>query len=89
MKIIIEDRVFIEDLERLQYEVQARKNIIGYMISSNVCNDCFNQYHAEYLDLFKRYEQKKEEVDMLYVRPAKANAKSWSLDFKSGELKID
>ena len=28
MKIIIEDRAFIDDLERLQFEVQARQNII-------------------------------------------------------------
>lgn len=89
MKIIIEDRAFIEDLERLQYEVQARKNIIGYMLESNIRNECFNQYHAEYLDFFKKYEQKKADIDILYVKPAKANAKSWNLDFKSGELTID
>ena len=28
MKIIIEDRNFIDDLERLQFEVQARQNNI-------------------------------------------------------------
>jgi hypothetical protein len=89
MKIIIEDREFIKDLERLQYEVQARKNIIGYMLESNIKNECFEQYHAEYLDFFTKYEKKKHEVEIFYVKPAKSNAKNWNLDFNSGELTID
>lgn len=89
MKIIIEDRVFIEDLERLQYEVQARKNIIGYIFESNIKSEAFDQYHAEYLEFFKQYEKKKLDIEKLYVKPICPIAKSWNLDFVSGELTID
>ena len=89
MKIIIEDRNFINDLERLQFEVQARQNIIGYMFSNNIKSEVFDQYHAEYLDFFKQYEKKKSEVEMLYVKPVFPEAKQWELDFETGELTID
>ena len=89
MKIIIEDRAFIDDLERLQFEVQARQNIIGYMFDNNIKSEVFDQYHAEYLDFFKQYEKKKSEVEMLYVKPAFPEAKNWNLDFATGELTID
>ena len=89
MKIIIEDRAFIDDLERLQFEVQARQNIIGYMFDNNIKSEAFDQYHEEYLDLFKQYEKKKSEVEMLYVKPAFPEDNNWNLDFASGELTID
>ena len=89
MKIIIEDRDFINDLERLQFEVQARQNLIGYMFNNNIKSEVFDQYHAEYLDFFKQYEKKKSEVEMLYVKPVFPEAKQWELDFETGELTID
>lgn len=90
MKVIIEDRDFINELESLQYEVQARKNIIGYMIEmGQMKTDTFNEYHDEYLKFFKAYEKKKVEVETKYVRPVKKNPKNWNLDFGSGELTID
>lgn len=90
MKIIIEDRNFIDELENLQYEVQARKNIIGYMIEmGQMKTDTFQEYHNEYLKFFKAYELKKKEIELKYVKPAKKNVKSWNLDFGSGELTID
>lgn len=89
MKIIIEDRAFIDDLERLQFEVQARQNIIGYMFDNNIKSEVFDQYHAEYLDFFKQYEKKKLEVETLYVKPALPTATKWELNFETGELTID
>ena len=89
MKIIIEDRNFIDDLERLQFEVQARQNIIGYMLNNNIKSETFDQYHTEYINLFRQYEKKKLEVEMLYVKPTCPTAKNWNLDFASGELTID
>lgn len=89
MKVIIEDRQFIDDLERLQYEVFARKNIISYLLESNKVSECFEQYHKEYLEFFKLYEKKKQEVEKLYVKPVCPMAESWNLDFMSGELTID
>lgn len=90
MKVIIEDKAFINELESLQYEVQARKNIIGYMIElGQVKTETFEEYHNEYLKFFKAYELKKGEVELKYVKPNKKDAKNWTLDFGSGELTID
>lgn len=89
MKIIIEDRNFINDLERLQFEVQARRNIIGYILNNDIKSETFNQYHAEYIDLFRQYEKKKLEVETLYVKPVLPTATKWELDFETGELTID
>lgn len=89
MKLIIEDRAFIDDLERLQFEVQARQNIIGYMFGNNITSKTFDQYHAEYLEFFKQYEKKKLDVEMLYIKPVCPTAKSWNLDLTTGELTID
>ena len=89
MKIIIADRNFIDDLERLQFEVQARQNIIGYILNNDIKSETFDQYHAEYIDLFRQYEKKKLEVETLYVKPALPTATKWELDFETGELTID
>ena len=90
MEIIIEDKEFINELERLQDEVQVRQSIISYMISSNkdINSDNFKNYQKEYHKYFKAYNQKKQEVEPKFIRPVISNAKSWSLDFKTGVLTI-
>ena len=89
MKIIIEDKQFIKELERLQYEVQARKNIVIYMLESNIQSENFQHYHDKYIEAFTAYEKKKAEVEPLFVKPANPKAKRWNLDFTTGELTID
>ena len=89
MKIIIEDRNFIDYLEILQFEVQSRQNIIGYMLNNNIKSETFDQYHTEYINLFRQYEKKKLEVETLYVKPIFPAATKWELNFETGELTID
>ena len=94
MIIKIENRNFIDELERLQNEVQSRQSIIAYMISSGVDikSASFQEYQREYFDYFKKYDKKKEEVRLTYIAPnltdEEAATKNWTLDFASGELTI-
>jgi hypothetical protein len=89
-KIIIEDRQFIEELERLQNDVHSRKFIITHILTSDIeiNSDNFNMYQEEYSKYYNLYEKKKSEVEKLYVKPNYPKAKSWNLDFNSGELEI-
>lgn len=91
VKIIIKDKDFITDLERLQYEVQSRQSIIVYMINNgmDISTDNFKTYQNEYTDYLKQYENKKYEVEVKYVYPNNKKAKNWNLDFASGELIIE
>lgn len=59
------------------------------MLESDIKTNSFDIYHAEYLEFFKQYEKKKQEVEILYARPANPNVRNWNLDFASGELTID
>lgn len=89
-KIIIEDRKFINELEALQNEVESRQFIITYILTSNqnINADNFNFYQNEYTKYRTLYEDKKLDVEILYVKPNCPTAKSWHLDFTSGELEI-
>ena len=88
-KLIIEDREFINELERLQYEVEAKKSIIAYALSINISSERFTEYQNDYINTFKKYQEKKNEVEMRFVRTAVKNPNKWNLDFKTGEIVVD
>ena len=51
------DRDVCLKLESLHYEVESRKQIIGYMISANMSKgDAFDSYNADYQKYFIEYE---------------------------------
>lgn len=92
MKVLkIEDRQFINELEGLQNEVQARQAIITFMINSgsDITTESFQAYQKEYTNLFQKYEQKKYDVEKLFIRPNVKNPSNWNLDFNSGELVVE
>jgi hypothetical protein len=88
-KFIIEDREFINELERLQYEVEAKISIIAYALSMNIDSERFIEYQNDYVNTFKKYQDKKSEVERRFVRTVVQNPNKWNLDFKSGEIVID
>lgn len=89
-KITVKDREFIEELERLQNEVQSRQFIITHILTSDIDINSknFNFYQEEYSKYYNLYEKKKSDVERIYVKSNYPNAKSWNLDFISGELEI-
>ena len=89
--IVIEDRDFINELEKLQYEVESRKFILAYMINSdmNIKSNGFKEYQEDFYKIFKNYQIKKQEVEQKFIRPKINNPKFWNLNFQSGELEIE
>ena len=76
------------ELERLQYEIFTRKNILIYLIQSNSNKkEYFNKYHQEYILLYKKYEQAKFILEKKYMSNFK-NFKRWDLDFNTQILTI-
>lgn len=87
----MEIKVDYEDnlkLEKLQYEVSARQNLLAYLIQSDIDpnNEKFNKYHKEYLNFFKEYEKAKKQLTNKYIKDDKN--KQWSLDFETQILTI-
>lgn len=83
----------IDDLSRLSIEVEARKELISFMLTNNM--DCgtsqFLKYQKEYLDFFTKYQAKKQEFEMnIRTSILEKNEKliSWNLDFNTRELTL-
>lgn len=75
-------------LEKLHYEVNARKSLLSYIITTMPKdNSYFKQYHEEYLELHKQYEKLKLNISQKYVIPAFMDkAVTWELNFDTCEL---
>ena len=77
-------------LEKLHYEVNARKSLLSYIMTAMPKdNSYFKQYHEEYLELHKQYEKLKLNISQKYVIPAFTDkAVTWELNFDTCELII-
>lgn len=75
-------------LEKLHYEINARKNLLSYMMATMPRdNSYFTQYHEEYLELYKQYEKLKLSISQKYVIPVFMDkAVTWELNFDTCEL---
>ena len=83
----------VQQLEKAQYETDAHKEIISWMMNNNngIQNDTFKMYHNEYIQLFKRYQQLKNKFEEEVVRPTVGNDDllfTWNLDFTNKEVTI-
>lgn len=81
-------------LERLQYEIDGRKEIMGYLISNNnMSTDAFKQYEAEYQQRFIEYQKAKQQFEDEIVRPEMADINaltfSWHLDFVTKTVTVN
>lgn len=94
MVITIEDRDFLDELEKLHYEVGTRKDIISIMINAgmDLTSETFEKYHNDLIHFQKLYDAKKTELTKIYIFPLKDEGceyGDWELDFNSGELLIN
>ena len=87
IKITTEENIA---LEKLHYEVNARKSLLSYIMTMMPKdNSYFKQYHEEYLELYKQYEKLKLKISQKYVIPVFMDkAVTWELDFDTCELII-
>lgn len=90
--IHIDNQDIIDLLESLQFEVESRKEVIGFLISSNGINsESFRKYEKEYQEFYIKYQTAKDEFEETYVRPNISEEDgyvSWDLDFQLKEVKI-
>lgn len=81
-------------LEAYSYQVNSRKDIIiGVLTNSLSMNEeRFIQYHKEYEQFYKAYQEAKEKLITPYIQeyfPDSWKNRNWRLNFSTGELEID
>ena len=90
MKKIIIPQEEVNYLQKLNYEIEARKNLCQFLIRQNIRNKSFDDYHNEYIELFAEYELAKLELENNYIKPVIGNQTcNWNLDFQTNEVNID
>ena len=87
-QIIIIDEELCTEIEVLQYEVEARKEIIAKILSSDIAEESpmFEKYQKEYAKYFKAYNDTKRKMLNKY---SVANNTPWSLNFQTRELTLN
>ena len=87
----VENQDFINLIESLHYEVNARKELISFIVSKDMGIDTntFKKYNKEYMEFYIQYNEAKNKLEEMYVRTAVENPKDWNLDFDSGEITIN
>jgi hypothetical protein len=56
---------------------------------NDICSSAFKKYEEEYRDVYMKYQKKKKELEILYIRPKFSNPNKWNLDFQTGELIVE
>ena len=79
-----------ELIEALQYEVESRKEIISFMLSSgmDIHSDSFKKYEKQYIDFFIQYNEAKNRLEADFVRPFANEFETWNLDFTTQIITI-
>ena len=92
--IKIENQEDFRKLERLHYEAETKKNLLGYMISSQNIDAAKlenNDLYKSFAETLREYEDFKQNFDDQYVKPHYSdldNAKYWVANFKEDEIII-
>lgn len=90
-KTIIVPKDRCNEMARIGSEVDSRKNLISFMLSSNMDTTTtqFANYQKEYTEWSSKYEDGKRGIENDFVRPIIGNKRvNWNLDFYTGELVI-
>lgn len=83
------DAEVVANVERISYELEARKNIITEMLAMNmdISTDAFARYQAELVRYKVMFEEAKREIEKQYVADVPGGVK-WSLDYATRVLTI-
>ncbi len=90
IEIPIENRQIVELLESLALETSSRKDVISFMLSSDMMltnSQSFDKYHDEYQKFYKQYDTAKQEFKKMYVDII-PNVLNWNLDFSDALLTV-
>lgn len=82
----------INELEHTQYELNAHKDLIQWFFENklDLQNPNLITYMQEYKEIFMTYDQLKQKVEDLCIRPLVEDKKmiSWHLDFDSKAVTV-
>lgn len=83
----------VNKIQKMHYEVNGRKNIIVYMLDSDMKNQpVFNEMWEEYLNYLMKYDAAKQEFTSVCVNKLmeeqNVSGQTWNIDFDKNELTI-
>lgn len=87
----IENQSTVQYLERLNFEVTSRKDLISFMIERgmDISGESFKVYQEDYRKLYAEYELAKQAFERTEVQTISPYKKfAWNLDFGSCEVEI-
>lgn len=79
-------------VKRLQYEVDARRGLIEFLLNKqcDINSNTFKDYHDEYINKHVEFEQLKQLITNTYVAPnltaEELKHTTWNIDFETNEL---
>lgn len=91
---VAEETELYNTLARLQFTIDAHKELLGFLISTNSnASEAFKSYEAEYIKLFEEYQRTKGRFETEVVRPYcndhNLSIFSWNLDFSDRKVTIE
>lgn len=89
MKITIPEQYTIY-LQRLNHEMEARKDLLAYMLKIGIEQDKYDKLFKEYLKSYSAFQLGKEEFHESFIKPLNIKAnKLWTLNFNTNECEIE
>lgn len=91
-KIIKIDEKIRDLVESYDYELNARKELIAFMLSNNmeIDTDSFRKYQKEMNEFFVKFVTIKNEISNRYIIPITDGKEvNWKLDYASCEITIE
>ncbi|MDO4313783.1 MAG: hypothetical protein Q4C52_11940 [Eubacteriales bacterium] len=84
------------EIQRLNYEMEARKNVLTRLIEANIDDPTFDEkplfqtIHNRFVDANAKYDLAKEDFAARYLpKYLKDHRVRWSLDYATSELTIE
>ncbi len=81
----------VRTLEKIQYELDAHKDLLAWCLANDINSSSKEEYQKEYTELYIQYEKTKKIFENEYVRPNCTDSLeliSWNLDFQKQEVTI-
>jgi hypothetical protein len=77
-------------LQMLAHEVEARKDLLAYMLKLEIPKEKYDIVFNEYIEKYMEYRLAKEEMFNLYIKPLNiAENTIWKLNFNTCECEIN
>ena len=84
------DNPIVTDLERLHYEFESYRAIIGYILTQglDVSNETFKAYQNDFSRINKEYLSLKDYMTNEIVKKEYPEAINWSMDFPNSTVVV-